>query len=412
MPVCKIRIANFKSFEDQTVELNGFNLLVGANASGKSNFVQAFKFLRDIATHGLEDAISLQGGVEYVRNLSVSDTKPLIFDIIVRDLYFLATWNNSIQLRRELDLDMINAFRYEFSLNFHDEGAGFSVGKDKMTLSCSPGLSDSAEGKVRDRKRLILENVDGRMKVDQRFREVEFLSSVDNQPIPATESLLTFPFSRSVMGSALYLFNEIGIYDFDPRLAKSAIPIAGRSQLEMDASNLALVLNRLLHDKDTKRNFLNLCRRNLPFIHRLGIGKLTENSMFIKLRETFEEDKEIPAFLISDGTVNILALVVALYFQDHKKFAIFEEPERHIHPYLISRVLSMFKEASREKQILATTHSPEVVKHAGLDSILLVSRGGNGASCITRPADSEHVRIFLRNNLGVEDLFADNLLGV
>ena len=41
----KIRIANFKSFADQTVELNAFNLLVGANASGKSNFVQALKFL-------------------------------------------------------------------------------------------------------------------------------------------------------------------------------------------------------------------------------------------------------------------------------------------------------------------------------------------------------------------------------
>ena len=412
MTISKIRIANFKSFADQTVELNGFNLLVGANASGKSNFVQAFKFLRDIAMHGLEDAISLQGGVEYVRNLSVADAMPLIFDVVVRDVYFLATWNNDLKLRRELDLDMINAFRYEFSLNFHEEGARFSIGKDKMTLSCSSEVSDSVEGKMRDRKRLILENVDGRMKVDQRFREVEFLSSIDNQPIPATESLLEFPFSRSVMGSALHRLDEIGIYDFDPKLAKRAIPIAGRSQLEMDASNLALVLNRLLHDKDAKRNFLNLCRRNLSFIHRLGIGKVTENSMFIKLRETFEEDKDLPAFLISDGTVNILALVVALYFQEQKRFAIFEEPERNIHPYLISRVMSMFKEASMGKQILATTHNPEVVKHAGLDSILLVSRGGDGASHITKPADSEHVRIFLKNNLGVEDLFADNLLGV
>ena len=46
MTISKIRIANFRSFADETVELNDFNLLVGANASGKSNFVQAFKFLR------------------------------------------------------------------------------------------------------------------------------------------------------------------------------------------------------------------------------------------------------------------------------------------------------------------------------------------------------------------------------
>jgi predicted ATP-dependent endonuclease of OLD family len=72
----------------------------------------------------------------------------------------------------------------------------------------------------------------------------------------------------------------------------------------------------------------------------------------------------------------------------------------------------MFKEVSGSKQILATTHSPEVVKHAGLESILLVSRDDNGASRITKPANSEHVRIFLDNELGVEDLFTDNLLGV
>ena len=84
MTISKIRIANFKSFADQTVELNDFNLLVGANASGKSNFVQAFKFLHDIVTHGLEDAISLQGGVEYLRNYTVAGSGPLSFQMTLQ----------------------------------------------------------------------------------------------------------------------------------------------------------------------------------------------------------------------------------------------------------------------------------------------------------------------------------------
>lgn len=48
MAIKKIKIANFKSFKDVEVELGRFNVLIGANASGKSNFVQVFKFLRDI----------------------------------------------------------------------------------------------------------------------------------------------------------------------------------------------------------------------------------------------------------------------------------------------------------------------------------------------------------------------------
>ena len=83
-----------------------------------------------------------------------------------------------------------------------------------------------------------------------------------------------------------------------------------------------------------------------------------------------------------------MALVVALYFQDQRKFAIFEEPEKNLHPYLLSRVMTMFKEASEFKQILATTHNSEIVKYAGLENILFVCRDRNGFSRITKPATS------------------------
>ena len=129
-------------------------------------------------------------------------------------------------------------------------------------------------------------------------------------------------------------------------------------------------------------------------------------------REEALKEEELPAFLISDGTANIMALVFALYFQKNKHLSIFEEPDRNLHPYLLSRVMTMFREASDSKQIIATTHNPGMVKHAGLENILLVSRDKSGFSRITRPADSEHVRIFLDNELGIDDLFIDNLLGV
>ncbi len=48
MAIKRIRVRNFKSFKDLEVELGKFNLLIGANASGKSNFIRIFEFLRDI----------------------------------------------------------------------------------------------------------------------------------------------------------------------------------------------------------------------------------------------------------------------------------------------------------------------------------------------------------------------------
>ncbi|WP_456439167.1 AAA family ATPase, partial [Caldithrix abyssi] len=65
--ITKIDVKNFKSFDHLNIELSNFNVVIGPNASGKSNFVQIFRFLKDIEQLGLENAVSLQGGVEYLR---------------------------------------------------------------------------------------------------------------------------------------------------------------------------------------------------------------------------------------------------------------------------------------------------------------------------------------------------------
>ena len=72
----------------------------------------------------------------------------------------------------------------------------------------------------------------------------------------------------------------------------------------------------------------------------------------------------------------------------------------------------MMKEASEDKQIIVTTHNPEVLRHANLEDILLVTRGSDGCSTILRPTDSDVVNTFLENDLGIHDLFVQNLLEI
>jgi predicted ATPase len=72
----------------------------------------------------------------------------------------------------------------------------------------------------------------------------------------------------------------------------------------------------------------------------------------------------------------------------------------------------MMKESSKRKQIMITTHSTEVVKHASIEDLLLLSRDTEGFSVVSRPADKEEVRIFLENEVGIEELYVQNLLGL
>ncbi len=91
---------------------------------------------------------------------------------------------------------------------------------------------------------------------------------------------------------------------------------------------------------------------------------------------------------------------------------VIEEPERNIHPYLISKIVEMMVDVSERlnKQIIVTTHNPEVVRYTDIDNILLVYRNDKGFSQISRPAEKEEVKIFLENEMGIEELYVQNLL--
>ena len=158
-----------------------------------------------------------------------------------------------------------------------------------------------------------------------------------------------------------------------------------------------------------KEKLSKLIKLILPFIDEIKIENNVNKSVFFKVIESYNK-KEFPSYMLSDGTVNILAVIVALYFQDDNAVIVLEEPERNIHPKLLSTLVSILSDVSDKKQIFVTTHNPFIIKEANLDDIYLVSRDENGISNITKPIDDERIKTFLENDLGIEDLFVDGIL--
>ncbi|MGB9176021.1 MAG: AAA family ATPase, partial [Methanoregula sp.] len=206
-------------------------------------------------------------------------------------------------------------------------------------------------------------------------------------------------------------FDRIAIYDIDPKLPKKGTVITGKRELDENAGNLALVVKAILETTEKKRKFSNLLRDVLPFVEDFAVQKFMDISLILTMRERYTKSRDLPASSLSDGTIAIFAMIIALYFEE-KPFIIIEEPVSHIHPFLIARLIRMMKEASEKKQVMITTHSTEVVKHAGLDDLLLISRDSVGFSIISRPGDKEEVRTFLANEIGIEELYVQNLLGL
>ncbi len=413
MAITKIEVRNFKSFRELSLELGNFNVLIGSNASGKSNAVSIFQFLRDIKQFGLDDAISMQGGIEYLTNVNVGPTEEVFvsFDSIYKE-------SSIVRMIRPEDKFlhlMGSTFSYKFSLRTTNND--YSITEDSLQYNVDLYETHQSEGKAENKFlcngtiQYYIEN--GDFKVKTNFPIHDLYLSLNSFISPHMESVpdnkLLIEYQLPIWHFYGKLLDNLSIYDIDPKIPKKATPITGKAHLEGDGSNLSIVLKNILSDEEKRKRLASYVRDLLPFVDDLNVEKFADKSLLFSLKERYAADHYLPASMVSDGTIGVTALVLVLYFED-ESLAIFEEPEKSIHPRLISKIVEMMKDASKEKQIIVTTHNPELVKHAGMDSLLLVSRDEDGFSRITRPADSEEVRVFLENDMGVDELFVQNLL--
>jgi predicted ATPase len=428
MPLEKLEAHNFKSFRDLSVELGQLTVLIGANASGKSNFVQLLQFLHNIADYGLDNAVSIQGGNEYLTNLQLLDRELLKCSFQLGSgpgIAGFAAYVSEAPANRSdyLDLSPLR-FSCDFGLTRSNRKAQWRVAYDRVTvtrdvLQRNPDGRSSHLGiaEVRiDAEQLEHQiiSVPAGVSVEQIFSafwlaDFGFLRHIGK---PSGALLLEHFISRSSwpgLSSATFL-SQLAVYDFQAKLPKETAQVSGKIDLAEDGSNLVIVLKRILEDEEQRRTFSNLLAYVLPFAAEVDVQRLADRFLHFRLRETYQGDTFLPASLLSDGTINVIALIVALFFND-KPLIVIEEPERNIHPYLIARVAELLKDASRNKQIIVTTHSPELVKNVALDDLLFVSRNREGFSTIKRPAEMSDVQVFLENEVGIADLFTHDLLG-
>lgn len=416
MPIRKLTVRNFKSFSYLDVEPDNFTVVIGSNASGKSNFIQVIKFLRDIAKYGLANAVSLQGGVEYLRNTLIGAAEPFSFriDYVLdeRRSDIVALKSGSPVFFRPEEIS------YAFSLTFRDSGENYEISSDTLTVSGEflrlegqekKGVGDGTIGLARE-GRIIHYTItppDGLELHNEELLPFSFRTTEADRK----KLIMTVPLFIPGIPSLEWIFRGMKVYDFDPRLLKRAVPIMGKTDLEKDGSNLAIVIKKIIEDPERRNLFSRLLHEVLPFVDDVEVEKFMDMSMFLKLKEVYNREKYLPASMVSDGTINICAIVIALYFEE-RPVTIIEEPERNIHPYLISKLVEMLRDASRNKQVIVTTHNPEMLKHVSIDDILLITRDRDGFSNMSRPANRQEIREFLEQEIGIEDLFIQNLLGL
>lgn len=410
MKIKRLKVENFKSYKKINITLNNLNFIIGGNATGKSNFVNILKFFNDIIEFGIDDAILLQGGIKYLFNSNSRKDSYILLNIEV-DLF-----EEQERIARiypvEKRLYLPYGFEYSIKIKPNARGDGYRVIKEKMNIIFNGFEKEKEQLKKVDNLNLnISKDADGKI--------IDNL----NKNIDDSDELITLNYLIKLMKNnglllnnffssfgIIYRYNsKIKIYNFDVNLLKSPSTIVARSELEEDGANLVNIIQQLLKNRSKKEKLNKIIKMVLPFIDDIKIENNVNKSVFFKVKESYNKN-EFPSYMLSDGTVNILAVIVALYFQEDNEVIVLEEPEKNVHPKLLSTIVSILEDVSLKKQIFITTHNPYIIKEANLNDILLVSRNETGISTISKPANDEKIKRFLENDLGIEDLFVDGIL--
>ncbi|MGH7342126.1 MAG: AAA family ATPase, partial [Candidatus Rokuibacteriota bacterium] len=148
--------------------------------------------------------------------------------------------------------------------------------------------------------------------------------------------------------------------------------------LKADGGNAAAVLRRL---RDQGPNgYGRVCRllaRAVEGVER-GDHALAGDKETLRFRQDIglKHPWDFPAISMSDGTLRLLGLLLAVYQPGHASVVAIEEPEATVHPAIAELVLQVLRDAARERQILITTHSPDLLDSTGLrdEEILAVTK--------------------------------------
>lgn len=335
--ITSIGIRNYKSIGLADLKLEPLTLLVGRNGAGKSNVRDALAIVADALQSTLEFAIRQRGGINEVRRQSAGH--PMNFTISIR-----------------LRLDNNISGGYAFTIGPEKSG-GFVVERERACLGLA--FYDSRKGEIIEKSRHL---------------------SVSPQVTPDRLLLSTMSAIPELRGLHDAL-SGMRFYNIDPNAFRQPQQHDAGDVLLASGRNIASVMRRLrIDDPESLDRIQDYVREIVPGLIKVESTSIA-TSETLRFAQRMQESGRLRKFFasaMSDGTLRSLGVLTAL-FQTHPRLGApslvaIEEPESTLHPGAAGVLMDALIEASERHQVLATTHSPDLLDNPKLrlDSIRIV----------------------------------------
>lgn len=408
MRLVDLRISHYKSLSDVALtDIQPVTVLVGCNGVGKSNVTDALRFLRDAVSQGLDHAVSTRGGIGLIRQYSPTKPFQISFDFGFAD-----------------EKSPSQAIRYQLTLTSLREG-DFRVERERCEWFAPTGfIFDSDDGEIVecDFKPMIAErNAEGRISLKVAGKAT---TPENERPVlPDTLALgnrltsldlATIQFGGKPLRDFILNFRFSSIY---PNTLRQPAPPDTDPILKENGANWASVLRNLKKTSRGKqaweqvREMMYVVMPQLEDINPKAVGGFVLPRF--KVRETSGEVHYFDPSQISDGTLRVLGILLALYQTPHPSLMVIEEPEQTVNPALLALLADAFREVSERTQLLITSHSPHLIDCFDPENILVATMK-NGETRLSpirasqREAVKEHL-LTLEQIMSSEGLLPENV---
>jgi len=388
-------VRNFKSFgEPATLHLAPLTVLIGANASGKSNFIEAMQLLSWAASgRRLTDLLYAIREQELCLRGGLAD--------LARDgnrIWFTCTFqegNRELELLLALEVDRSgmrllveklfetrsNVPLYEIAEPAHSEGNEISIAYNNFS---------------RGGKKPRIVGVDQQPVFTQLTTPARFAHRESQREIPVAANLV-----RTNLAEILFL-------DPAPRRMRD-YSFKEEQHISGDGAALSAVLFRLCQNRSSKGQLLDFIR-SLPEqdIADISFLETERNEVMVQLHETFGGKTQTrEAALLSDGTLRVLAVAAALLSVAEGTTVVVEEIDNGVHPSRAELLLKNIRDvaAKRNLRVLLTTHNPALLDAIPTDAI------PDATACYRDPKNGDSRLVRLQDLSRYPELIAQGPVG-
>jgi predicted ATPase len=364
----ELRLTNWKSFEKATLHIDPLTVLIGSNASGKSNALDALLFLNRTsqgmtifsAIAGDMNISPLRGGMEWICR---KPERQFTLSVVVGGVndrqdycYELTVQVNGA--KAEVHAEELMSLTYRSKVHAPVEKTLF---RTKLENADAPAISSYfSTGTQGPGKRLDLN------------RNYTVLAQTE-----------TLSIRKEVLEGAKYVLsklNSVFVFDPIPSHMRNYTPLS--DTLLSDGSNIAGVLSGLegARKKELEQTITQylkeLPERDIKRIWTESVGKFGTDAM-LYCEEGWENrhTHEIDARGMSDGTLRYLAIVTALLTRDSGSLLVIEEVDNGLHPSRAGILVDMLQTLGRQRNIdvLVTTHNPALLDAAGISMVPFIT---------------------------------------